>query len=663
MSVPTVPIPAFRHSCLGPGWNPLTLYLIGNSDRGNLTVHAINLSNVNSPTATFLSRLANDDRALPTSMKCVFFPFDTIQNSPIMVESFQNVAPVIPVYPNATFGVPWIWSSVTFMDARTYSTIGAVYNQTAIIGWATVRKPAPGSPADSPLVETQQWALSRQSWETSDILREVVNISPSQPMLTAGVYFSSSPDGALIVFDQQSNGVIYQTTAFTSSPIAGKPFTLQWGITGQQQIDLGGVVISSDAISVDGLDVAYILDKTADGLTAVYVIRPKASNKLEKISKLGDAPPFSRDMTAMIWKGPSSLIATYYLNTTTNTPYFNLFSPVLGTWTGLGLVSPPPPTTTTTSGNNPSQFPNSNTKDSLDSKGSNTPIGGIVGGVVGGLVVIALVVFMFVRQRKGQPVFSKHKDSSNENKERNSKMKKSQGDETGDMARLATVHGIDKPYTPHGYDNGSTNDSSIELRESKRGDPQSLNSSGLWDNPVRISHIGPNMFGSPTTTPTAFTKTNNDYQYSPPTIPLIFQPQQGYTQPAAIVVSDHNYQPIPPQGPQFVDPFQKQLLNNPPIEPPLPEFGGSVTQSPHAIIPELNGSQHLHSTPSSPHSNSTIVPITQFYNPPSLFAHSAPVPITSPNAGASSPHVHCPSSLQAQSAPVTFLSPNNLTSP
>ncbi|KAF9922392.1 hypothetical protein FBU30_007464 [Linnemannia zychae] len=663
MSTPTAPIPAFRHPCLGPGWNPLTLYLIGNPDMGNLTVYAINLSNITSPTATFLSRFPNSNRPLPTSMKCNFFPQDTAQNSPIMVESFQVATPVIPVYPNSTFGTPWQWNQINFLSARTYSIVGAAGDQAAMLGWANIKKTVPGSPVGAPLVETQQWAFVRQNWVTGDISNAVANISPTQPMLSAGVYFSNSLNGALIVFDQQSNGVIYQTTATSEQYTFGKPFNVLWSITSQQQVDLDGAVISSDAIPVDAQDAAYILDKTMDGLTAVYVIRPKISNKLEKLSKIGEAPPFTRNMTAMAWKGPSNLIVTYYLNTTTNIPYFNLFSPVLGTWTGLGLASPPPPPSTTT----PVATPSLNPSSVAVATESTAPIGGIVGGVIGGLVVIALVSFVFIRRRKSQPIFGKPKNSAAAEKDQdlNPNMKKSYNDESDgysasveDQAQLTSDHIIDKSHASN-YDDNSKGANSIELRESKMEYPQSLGSNVYWDDNTKSISTIPSMPTTPKTPSTLFTGTDISHPYTPPTIPVIFQPQQGYFSPRAIIVPDSKYQYTPPQSPQFIDPSQQQQPGSPLSESQTMRWGGSKTNGPQAIIPEAHVGQYSQSTPEVSQLNGTVVPVPRFYDPSISHTYSVPVGFTAPNAGAATFLYYDPLTSHSQSMPVNFSSPQS----
>ncbi|KAF9992303.1 hypothetical protein BGZ65_012414, partial [Modicella reniformis] len=142
-----------------------------------------------------------------------------------------------------------------------------------------------------------------------------------------------------------------------------------------QDMDMGGISLSSNAIPVTMTGVAYILDKASDGSTVLYSINPSQGAKLQRVDVQGDVPLFSTFMTATVL---NSQIVVY-------TPAkFNSFDTIKAAWTGPDLVkSWKPPN----GRNNPPD-------------GSKTPLAAIIGGVVGGLVIIAIIVILVIRHRR-----------------------------------------------------------------------------------------------------------------------------------------------------------------------------------------------------------------------------------------------------------------------
>jgi uncharacterized integral membrane protein len=106
----------------------------------------------------------------------------------------------------------------------------------------------------------------------------------------------------------------------------------------------------------------------------------------------------------------NKLIVTYSMVNTT-TAYFNTFDTATNTWAGLGLVGVP-----STSGN------------SGNSGKSSTPLGAIIGGVVGGLVVIALVAFLFIRNKRRKIAKAAKKDIDGHSGAKNGKAESEDGD-------------------------------------------------------------------------------------------------------------------------------------------------------------------------------------------------------------------------------------------
>ncbi|KAF9536046.1 hypothetical protein EC957_000636, partial [Mortierella hygrophila] len=144
---------------------------------------------------------------------------------------------------------------------------------------------------------------------------------------------------------------------------------------------MSGITLSTDSVPVTMDRTGYILDRAADGSTVLYSITPTRSATLQRVTRTGGAPPFNPSMVAVAC---NSLIVTYSMVNTT-TAYFNTFNITTNTWAGPGLVGAP-------------------------DSGSDTPIGAIIGGVVGGLVLIALVVFLFICNKRKKAAAKKDVD-------------------------------------------------------------------------------------------------------------------------------------------------------------------------------------------------------------------------------------------------------------
>ncbi|KAF9125391.1 hypothetical protein BGW39_007424 [Mortierella sp. 14UC] len=654
-----VPIPAFDYACLSPGANALTLYLVGMPDARTLTVNAVHLFSINAPVSYLTSRLSNSNWPNSTYRDCSNLPYDPIQNSPFMVQMFQPQANVVPLYPNGTTTTGWSYSDVIYMSSRTYSTVGASGDKIAILAWATVTSGTPPSPKE-------QWVIVRQNGVTDDVLKDVPNIAQTRPMLSVGTYYTNSPNGALIVFDEKSNGIIYQISAVTAAAPIDKPaFTLQWSVAGQQAVDRNGVVLSPDAVPLDAENAAYIFDKAEGGLTAVYALQPRVSAKLERISLVAtQAPVFTKTMTAMTWKGAGGLLAVYYKNSTTGIPYFNLFDPITGLWTGLGLVSPPPSSQTTaptTSG-----LPNGDANGGAinEGKGSGSSLGGIVGGVVGGLVVVAIIAFFFIRKRRsarstayatgetsetaaaGKGVDgAKNMDDKDEYHDNSAPL-------DSNLTRLGTVQGPGKPsfateenrnvYSaatqPQQYNNNNNNTMAFSPPTPTGSDYYQM----MSNDPTSTA----GFYAPPIPTTTAAYSPNDAFTYaSPPAIPAYYQPHAGYVSPppqttTAAMVNKTDYFPptSPPKsqsdlidrsstlpGPQYISPFQQQQNQQKQVLQQLQQQQGydsssSVHQQPH----QQNRPAWAVGGPQSPHAiidgQDQPPQPSQFYS-----KHSAPV--------------------------------------
>ncbi|KAF9911639.1 hypothetical protein EC991_002757 [Linnemannia zychae] len=621
-----VPIPAYDYACLSPGANALTLYLVGMPDPRTLAVNAIHLFDIKAPVSYVASKLSNTNWPVSTYKDCSSLPYDPVQNSPYMVQMFQPQANVVPFYPNGTTTTGWSYSDVKYISSRVYSTIGASGDKIAILAWATVTN-------GTPPISKEQWVIVRQNGITDDVLKEVPNIGQTKPMLAVGTYYTNSPNGALIVFDEKSNGIIYQMSAITATPPIDKPaFTLQWTVAGQQNVDLGGVVLSPDAYPLDAENTAYIFDKAEGGLTAVYAVQPRVSGKLERISlPATEAPMFTKNMTAMTWKGSGGLLAVYYKNSTTGVPYFNLFDPVTGLWSGLGLATAPPPQTTTSTSPTSSNTGLPNNSITPDNENKGTSVGGIVGGVIGGLVVVAIIAFLFIRKRRNNRSAASDKENPSESaateKGADAAKRLDAKDEYHDdsapldsnLTRLGTVQGPGIPnFTQENRNVYSP------MTPTSGGYYQITNSNlALTATPAAAVVFSPND---------AFTYT------SPPASPAYYPSPNGYVSPppqttatpAMVNKVDYFLPSTAPQdladrsstlpGPQYISPFQQQQIQQQQVIQQWYDPSSSDHQQPH----QQNTPAWAVGGPLSPH---TVIDGQNQPPQPSEFysKHSAPV--------------------------------------
>ncbi|KAK3839702.1 MAG: hypothetical protein J3R72DRAFT_175754 [Linnemannia gamsii] len=215
----------------------------------------------------------------------------------------------------------------------------------------------------------------------------MTNLYPasSDPLLSVGTYtaaISGTSFGYSIIFDKLGSGQIF--TATSSDQAAANNSITLLSLSNPGTVNMNGIRLSANAVSVTMEGTGYILDKAKDSdATVLYSITPGVSASLQAVSIKGSTPAFLPSLSATVLKKQIII----YSAPVGGTPYFNSFDTATLTWGGSNLVSKP-----VTDPNDPDA--------PIVEKSSN--IGAIVGGVVGALVVIALVVFLFVRRRRAQ---------------------------------------------------------------------------------------------------------------------------------------------------------------------------------------------------------------------------------------------------------------------
>ncbi|KAG0252141.1 hypothetical protein BG011_007182 [Mortierella polycephala] len=368
-------VPAYLYPCIAPDSSGLSVYLVGvpaGAD-GRLEVYNVKLSNIDLPTIILVADHTDVIYWSATAPKaCLFYAgYSDSSNSPVFVQQFGTKSFITNVYPNGTVGSPASFQDKAFISPKLFSWTGSVNNLNWVTGVVNSTDSSTKSPwtgvrfsAASIVDSVHEFAVSM--YPTSDALLSVGSYSPS----------SNAPaQGYNIVFDNTGGGVIY-TALGTTSPTAA-PGDHIVTLSNAQPVDMGGIKLTTNAVSLTMTNVAYILDKASDGSTLMYTISPSKSNKLGRIYAEGNVPKFP-DYIATTAMGSQVVI---YGSSQSGTAIFNSFDTIAGIWTGPNLMKP--------SDSKPPEPPS-----------SEAPIGAIVGGVIGGLALIALVAFLFIRNRR-----------------------------------------------------------------------------------------------------------------------------------------------------------------------------------------------------------------------------------------------------------------------
>ncbi|KAG0038706.1 hypothetical protein BGZ82_011101 [Podila clonocystis] len=366
----SVAVPAYKNVCIAPDRSGSAVWLIGVSvaAEGHLEAYKINISNINSPTATLVASQSDIRFWSSQAQKaCFHFPGNgRIVNSPIVIQQFGTKSVFTNVYPNGTIDSAKDFSNaggVGFVSPKTFSLSGAVGD----LNWFTA------------LANDLHWtglrlngtAAMNSSYDFSISQYPIVN-----PLVSVGAFIPTSntpAQGYHIVFDNIGGGVIYTTLANTA-PIYNQDHILS--LSNPQNVDMNGIKLTTSAVPVTMYSIAYIIDQAPDGSTVLYTINPGYFPKLQRVSVQGNVPPFSPSIAATAL---NSQIVVYRTSSSgVSTSSLNSFDTVRGTWSGPSLIEVYVP----------SSFP------------SEAPLGAIIGGVVGGLVVIALAIGFFVYRRR-----------------------------------------------------------------------------------------------------------------------------------------------------------------------------------------------------------------------------------------------------------------------
>ncbi|KAF9920240.1 hypothetical protein FBU30_009974 [Linnemannia zychae] len=204
--------------------------------------------------------------------------------------------------------------------------------------------------------------------------------SSNDPMLSVGTYTTSTTSismGHSVIFDKYGQGQIFSVTS-NDQATSNNTITLMT-LSSPGVVNMNGIQLTPDAISLTMQNTGYILDKAKNGnTTVIYSIIPSVSSTLQQVTAKGGAPVFYPSIAAAALNSQIVIYSAPF----GEAPYFNIFDTATQTWKGVNLI------------NNVTSIPTGS-----DDKGSSN-LGAIIGGTVGGIVVIALGIFLFIRNRR-----------------------------------------------------------------------------------------------------------------------------------------------------------------------------------------------------------------------------------------------------------------------
>ncbi|KAK5798911.1 hypothetical protein F5H01DRAFT_418480 [Linnemannia elongata] len=375
MSSGSFPIPVYNQACLATDSTSTSpsFFLVGSSSPGSLEVNYVNNAD-----ATTVNRVAtqNDQSAWsPNAAKlCYIYPFATTANPGLKIVQFGSGSTYIALaQTNNVISGADFFNMTGFPSSKLFGWSGRFqdYDMFTVVTNDT----------DSQTHKVGMWAAFRMNFRqdgpsllTYDMVHQPVDTDDAMLVVgTYGSYSGNTSQGYTIVFDKSSRGQIFSATGNLLANLTNFVPTVALGIP--TVVNMNGITLSPNAIPITMGSVAYILDKEANGTTAIYTLNPSASSTLARVYKTGDSLPFSNNMAAAAL---NNQLLTYSVNKTGAN--INTFDLATKTWSGSGLIKMVDP--------NPK---------------SSVPLGAIIGGAVGGLLVIALAIFLCIRCRRPRP--------------------------------------------------------------------------------------------------------------------------------------------------------------------------------------------------------------------------------------------------------------------
>lgn len=139
-----ISVPVYIHSCIAPGPSSTSVYLVGVpvTNEGRLEVHTVDLSNINSPVATFKTSHSSSFWTSAAAKSCFNFesnPSD--QNSPIIIQQFKPHSYFTNIFPNGTVSSPFSFPNTDFVSPKLCSVTGSSKNTEWVTAYMNATSP------------------------------------------------------------------------------------------------------------------------------------------------------------------------------------------------------------------------------------------------------------------------------------------------------------------------------------------------------------------------------------------------------------------------------------------------------------------------------------------------------------------------------------------
>ncbi|KAF9337054.1 hypothetical protein BGZ91_009672 [Linnemannia elongata] len=529
-------VPVYIHTCIAPGPSSTSVYLVGVpvTNEGRLEVYTVDLSNINSPVATFKTSHSSTFWTSAAAKSCFNFesnPGDV--NSPIIVQQFKPNSYFVNIYPNGTTSTPFSFKNTDFVSPKLCSITGSSENQE----WVTAYMNAtiPGKATNSVWGGMRLHATNASDNTVSYLTSENPT---SNPLLSVGTYVAASvtmAQGYHTVFDTNGGGMVYKVEDSTAPVTSSNTNVVS--LSSPQQVNMSGVRLTSNAIPITMGKVAYIMDQASDLSVRLYSLNPSQSSNLMPVPVSGKVPMFSSFMATTVMNGNIIL----YSISGGGVAAFNSFDTNALTWSGPNLMVPEtPPYPPNPS--YPSSPPSSTILSPASCPGSGcptnkSPTGAIIGGVVGGLVLLAIAAFFLIRYRRNSnkntfgavPVSSTDTESQNmgavspmqQNKHQSVLLPPYEQQQQGPMQmqqwRTSDPYHLFNPQEPNPSEGGASPTMHL-VRQ-----PQQTSPVNLWSQPQEDAtgqaHIQPNIYLHPSVGSPQQIDTGIDTSYSSATRP------------------------------------------------------------------------------------------------------------------------------------------------
>ncbi|KAF9136207.1 hypothetical protein BGX30_011302 [Mortierella sp. GBA39] len=337
-------VPVFANTCIAPGPSSTSVYLVGVpvTNEGTLEVYTVDLSNINSPVATFKFSQTNPIWTSDTIKAC--YNFESNQgdlNSPIILQQFQPNSYFVNIYPNGTIASPGYFNNTQFVTPRLCSVTGATANTVWFTAYVNATVNA------GPATTNSLWSGMRLQ-ATNNSENNLNYLSPqystSKPLISVGTYVTASttmPHGHHTVFDTNGGGVVY-TVLNSAAPITSSNYSVI-SLSNPQQVNMNESRLTSNAIPITMDSIAYILDQAPDASIRLYTLNPSQSTTLLPVSVSGNVPTFSPFMTVTALNENIILYSVSDVGLAT----FNSFDTNALAWSGPNLKMPARPTSET----------------------------------------------------------------------------------------------------------------------------------------------------------------------------------------------------------------------------------------------------------------------------------------------------------------------------